>query len=267
MEPLRILHLSDLHFGRIYLPALQGLRNYLGENRHSIHLIIITGDLTQRARNREFLLARDFIESLTVPVFIIPGNHDIPLFHLGQRFFNPYKRFCNYLSPWSSNYFEDDRVIVCGLWTTNNFTVKKELIHQHEMEDLERRMVNASSKLRIIASHHPLTPDHLSEKFKRMLNLSPHLFLWGHEHQSKVSTFADYPGTIAVAGGTSVSSRLRTEQNSFNEITFTQDEVSVKTLHYCDQTFVPSLQETKLQLNRRNTSPRNEMLNLRKNEF
>ncbi len=246
MEPFRILHLSDLHFGRIHLPALNGLRNYLGENHHSIHLIIITGDLTQRARTREFQLARKFLESLTVPVFVIPGNHDVPLFHLFQRFFNPYQRFCKFLGPWSSNYFEDEKVIVCGLWTTNNFTVKKELIHQHEIEELEKRMIKASGKLRIIASHHPLTPDHLSAKFRRMLELSPHLFLWGHEHQSKVTTFSDFPGTIAVAGGTSVSSRIRTEQNSFNEITFSGKDVSVKTLHFSEQSFVPSPQETKL---------------------
>jgi predicted MPP superfamily phosphohydrolase len=246
MEPLRILHLSDLHFGRIYSPALDGLRNYLGENHHSIHLIIITGDLTQRARNREFVLAREFLETLTVPVFIIPGNHDVPLFHLVQRFFNPYQRFNKFLSPWSSSCYEDDKVIVCGLWTTNNFTVKKELIHLHEIDELERRILKAPDKLRIIASHHPLTPDHLTEKFRRMLGLSPHLFLWGHEHQSKVTTFSDFPGTIAVAGGTSVSSRLRTEQNSFNEITFTGKEVSVRTLHFSEPIFIPSPQETKL---------------------
>lgn len=248
MGPLRILHLSDLHFGRIYPPALDGLRSYLRKNHHTLHLIIITGDLTQRAREREFLLAREFLQSLTVPVFIIPGNHDVPLFHLVQRFFNPYQRFSKFLKPWSSNYYEDDKVIVCGLWTTNNFTVKKELIHQHEIDELERRLRKASGKLRIIASHHPLTPDHLSEEFRRMLGLSPHLFLWGHEHQSKVTTFSDFPGTIAVAGGTSVSSRLRTEQNSFNEITFTDNEVSVRTLHFSDQTFIPSPQETKLLL-------------------
>ncbi len=237
-----------MHFGRIYAPAFHGLRTFLWDHRHDIHLVIITGDLTQRAKEKEFLLAREFLESLSMPVFIIPGNHDVPLFHLGLRFLNPYKRFCQFLKPWSSSCYEDDKVMVCGLWTTNNFTIKKELIHGHELEMLEKRLLTARGKLRIIASHHPLTPDHLSLKLQRLLKLEPHLFLWGHEHQSKVTTFSDFPNTVAVAGGTCVSSRIRSEQNSFNEILLHQHQVSVRTLHFHDEIFLPAPQETTLLL-------------------
>ncbi len=248
MKPIRIVHLSDMHFGRIHGPAFDGLRTYISTHRHDIHLIIITGDLTQRAKEKEFLLAREFLETLQMPVFIIPGNHDIPLYHLGLRFFHPYKRFCQFLEPWSSTCYEDDKVIVCGLWTTNKFTVKKELIHGHEIENIEKRMLAARGKLRVIASHHPLTPDHLSKKLQRLLKLEPHLLLWGHEHQSKVTTFSDFPNTVAVAGGTCVSSRIRTEQNSFNEIFLDKTQVSVRTLHFNDEQFIPAHQETTLQL-------------------
>ncbi len=200
----------------------------------------MTGDLTQRARKKEFLLAKDFLETLRVPVFIIPGNHDIPLFHLGERFFRPYHRFTKYLSPWSPSFYEDDQVLICGLRTTNKFTVKRELIHQHELEELESRLRSAEKKFKIIAAHHPLTPEHLSDELNRILKSHPHLILWGHEHQSKVITFPDYPQTIAVAGGTSISSRTRTEQNSFNEITLSQTQLSVRTLHLEENDFISS---------------------------
>ena len=206
----------------------------------------MTGDLTQRARKKEFLLAREFLETLSVPVFVIPGNHDIPLFHLAERFFHPYYRFNKYLSPWSPAFYEDEKVIVCGLRTTNKFTVKKELLHHHELSEIESRLKHSGEKLKIIAAHHPLTPDHLSEGLQRILKSGPQLILWGHEHQSKVISFSDFPDTIAVAGGTSVSSRTRMEQNSFNEIAFSGSELSVRTFHFEGESFIHSSQETKL---------------------
>ncbi len=201
-------------------------------------MVIMTGDLTQRARKKEFLLARDFLKTLELPVFIIPGNHDIPLFHLAERFIHPYFRFNKYLSPWSPDFYEDDRVLVCGLRTTNKFTVKGELIHQHELSQIESRLKSAGDKLKIIAAHHPLTPDHLSNELERILNSGAQLLLWGHEHQSKIISFPGFPGTMAVAGGTSVSSRTRTEQNSFNEIIFSGSEFSIKTFHLKGDNFI-----------------------------
>ncbi len=201
-------------------------------------MVIMTGDLTQRARKKEFLLARDFLETLEVPVFIIPGNHDIPLFHLAERLIRPYYRFNKYLSPWSPAFYEDEKVLVCGLRTTNKFSVKKELIHQHELSQIESRLKSAGDKLKIVAAHHPLTPAHLSNELERIMKSGAQLLLWGHEHQSKIIPFSDYPETIAVAGGTSISSRTRTEQNSFNEIVFSGSELSVRTFHLDGETFI-----------------------------
>lgn len=201
-------------------------------------MVIMTGDLTQRARKKEFLLARDFLKTLELPVFIIPGNHDIPLFHLAERFTRPYFRFNKYLSPWSPAFYEDDRVLVCGLRTTNKFTVKGELIHQHELSQIESRLKSAGNKLKIIAAHHPLTPAHLSAELQRILSSGAQLLLWGHEHQSKIISFPEFPGSLAVAGGTSVSSRTRTEQNSFNEIIFSGSEFSIKTFHLKGDDFI-----------------------------
>ncbi len=201
-------------------------------------MVIMTGDLTQRARKKEFLLARDFLITLELPVYVIPGNHDIPLYHLAERFFRPYYRFNKYLSPWSPTFYEDEKVLICGLRTTNKFTVKKELIHQHELIQIETRLAQAGDKIKIIASHHPLTSENLSEDLQRILKANPRLLLWGHEHQSKVIHFPGFPDTIAVAGGTSISSRIRTEQNSFNEIIFSESELSVKTLHLEGNQFI-----------------------------
>ncbi|MGD8325142.1 MAG: metallophosphoesterase, partial [Gammaproteobacteria bacterium] len=75
----RLLHISDLHFGRPYVPeageALQRIAPSL-----ELDAIVVTGDISQRAKAREFEAARRFLDRLpSVPMLVIPGNHDVPL--------------------------------------------------------------------------------------------------------------------------------------------------------------------------------------------
>src|SRR3546814_12464457 len=71
-----IAHLSDLHFGRIYEPVVTALLADLASAPPN--LIVISGDLTQRAKNSQFAAARRFLDALPAPFLVIPGNHDLP---------------------------------------------------------------------------------------------------------------------------------------------------------------------------------------------
>ena len=89
-----IVHLSDLHFGRVdrrlLAPLLDTIKS-VGPD-----LIAVSGDLTQRARRGQFMQARDFLRQLEFPTLVVPGNHDVPLFNLPARFLSPlagYRRF------------------------------------------------------------------------------------------------------------------------------------------------------------------------------
>ena len=77
-----IVHVSDLHFGRSSKTIEEAL---FASIRHiEPHLVIISGDLTQRARKDEFSEAQKFLERLDnngFKYFVIPGNHDIPPFY------------------------------------------------------------------------------------------------------------------------------------------------------------------------------------------
>ncbi|ANU06780.1 metallophosphoesterase family protein [Paraurantiacibacter namhicola] len=86
-----IFHLSDIHFGLEDNRALDWVQQEIAER--SPHAIAITGDLTMRARHREFDAACNWILSLDVPVTVEIGNHDMPYFNPIERFFDPYKRF------------------------------------------------------------------------------------------------------------------------------------------------------------------------------
>ena len=86
-----VFHLSDIHFGLVDEEAIAWVKREIAERRPDA--VAITGDLTMRARHREFNAATRWIRSLDVPVTVEVGNHDLPYFNLIERFFTPYKRF------------------------------------------------------------------------------------------------------------------------------------------------------------------------------
>lgn len=88
---LTLFHISDLHFGREDAVALEWVRRAIVAERPDA--IVITGDLTMRARQREFRAACDWIGALGVPVTVEVGNHDLPYFNLIERFIAPYRRY------------------------------------------------------------------------------------------------------------------------------------------------------------------------------
>src|SRR4051812_42090198 len=75
----RLFHVSDLHFGREDAAAVARFAEIVRAERPDA--VICTGDLTMRARSREFAAATDWLKSLGVPVTIEPGNHDLPYFN------------------------------------------------------------------------------------------------------------------------------------------------------------------------------------------
>ena len=90
MPNLVLFHLSDLHFGREDAAALDWVRAAIARERPDA--VLITGDLTMRARRREFR-ACAWISELGVPVTVEVGNHDLPYFNLLERFVRPYRRY------------------------------------------------------------------------------------------------------------------------------------------------------------------------------
>ncbi|HET9206155.1 MAG TPA: metallophosphoesterase, partial [Burkholderiaceae bacterium] len=84
-----LLHISDTHFGTEQAPVVEALVRWAREQRPG--LVVLSGDITQRARRKQFDAARRFVQRLgPVPTLAIPGNHDIPLFNLAARVFSPY---------------------------------------------------------------------------------------------------------------------------------------------------------------------------------
>jgi diacylglycerol kinase family enzyme len=92
-----IVHLSDLHFGRIDHPLLEPLLTVIKATEP--HLVAVSGDLTQRARSEQFDEAKAFLDRIPFPRLVVPGNHDISLHNLFERFVRPLRKYRELITP------------------------------------------------------------------------------------------------------------------------------------------------------------------------
>lgn len=223
--------MSDLHFGRLNEDLVEKLLEFIHKPDHDIiNLVVVSGDLTQRARSKQFIAAAEFLKKVKKPVLAVPGNHDVPLFNMFKRFFRPFKGYDTHIAPLAAHFFEDDEMFVHGLRTNNIFTVKDGRVSRREVEALETRWKNpeVTNKLKVLVGHHPIfdKKDHSSKKttglLKKIMELGPHWVLFGHEHQSRATWYdeANAQPPVLVGAGTGTSSRLRQEANSVNLITW-----------------------------------------------
>ena len=224
-----IVHLSDLHTGRldpeVVAPLVSAIRGA------SPDLVVISGDLTQRATAAEFRQAREFLDALGTRLLTIPGNHDVPLWNVAARFLAPLERYKRYITTDLAPVHSDDEMIVVGVNTTRSFTVGEGRINAAQVEALLARLASARpGATRIVVTHHPFDlPPGVRETrllgrapvaMARLAEAGADLFLSGHLHVSHVSHSAERyriagHSALIVQAGT-VSMRGRGEEPSFN---------------------------------------------------
>ena len=223
-----VLHMSDSHFGTERPPVLAALRRLVRENRPA--LVVLSGDLTQRARADQFAAARAFVDSLQVPFLAIPGNHDIPLFDLAARLLSPYERyraaFGEELEPaWASADW-----LVLGVNTTRWWRHKQGDVSPAQVERVAARLRRAApGQVCVVVVHQPMAVIRASDRRNLLRGheraarawsaAGAQLVLGGHIHLPYVCALpaADGVPLWVVQAGTAVSHRVRGDTpNSVN---------------------------------------------------
>lgn len=239
-----LVHLSDLHFGRsdpqLVEPLIEMVRD-LNPN-----LIAVSGDLTQRARSREFLEARAFLDSFTQPKIVVPGNHDVPLYNIYDRFMRPLDKFRRYVTDEPHPTYTDDELIVIGVSTARSLVVKGGRINQQQMTHVKEKFCAFPEEVvKVLVTHHPFDlptghddRDLVGRAKMAMAGLAEcgaDVFLAGHLHVShtgQTATRYNIQGhsALVVQAGTAISTRGRGEANSFNLIRLEHPEIVVERL-------------------------------------
>ena len=117
-----IVHLSDLHFGRVDPAILPALRRAVAVAAPD--LVAVSGDITQRARIAEFKAAAHFLETLPAPLLVVPGNHDLPLYNVLLRWLSPLDRYRRFITSDLAPFYEDAEIAVLGVNTARALTFK-----------------------------------------------------------------------------------------------------------------------------------------------
>lgn len=227
-----LLHLSDLHFGRIDASVLDPLGAFA--RALAPDLVVVSGDLTQRARTTQFEHARQFLDTLPQPQIVVPGNHDVPLHDVVSRFVRPLEKFRRIITNEVLPTYVDEEIAVVGIDTSRSLTFKGGRINQRQIESVLAAFDAVRPELtKIVVSHHPFDlPD--ATHTRDLVGRAPlameafarsgvDLLLAGHLHTSQVgNTAARYPtanyAALVVQAGTATSTRVRGESNSFNVI-------------------------------------------------
>ena len=249
MSSLRIAHLSDPHFGTILPGVREGLLATLEQLKPN--LVLLTGDITQRARRRQFLEAHEFAKSFPSARFIaVPGNHDIPLFNIFGRLCDPYRGFKRYFKYRLEKDFIEGDVLITGLNSTSRW---RHVQGDFDLERIDKRLSEREqeAKVHIVAFHHPMDCAKPSDE-KNLLKSrnetieifdrhNVDLIVSGHIHDPYVTlSKVRYPNTkrtmvIGVAG-TCLSWRIRPgAPNSFNLIDVDTDGMPKLTITRFDQ--------------------------------
>lgn len=226
-----LLHVSDPHFGTERVPVVEALARLEAELRPE--LLVLSGDVTQRARRAEFAAAQAFLASLRASrVLCIPGNHDIPLFNLAARASAPYEGFQRVFGPELEPSFEAADLLVLSVKTTRRYRHVDGEISAQQRERVASRLRGASpAQLRVVVIHQPVAvPRHAEEKnvvhghaaaVASWADAGADVILAGHIHLPFVLPLHEHaplPRRLwAVNAGTAVSSRVRHDAgNSVN---------------------------------------------------
>lgn len=237
-----LLHLSDLHFGRTDPTVVTALHGAIETIRPD--LVVVSGDLTQRARSAEFRAAREFLDRLPHPRVVVPGNHDVPMYRVWERFMNPLGKFRRYIGPELAPEFVDDEVAVLGINTARSLTFKNGRINEAQMRSIQERLRPLPETLtRIVVTHHPFDlPDtpgdgelvgRAGTAMEAFARSGVDLLLAGHFHTTQSGeTSGRYPiprySALVVQAGTATSTRGRGESNSFNVVRVGSGEIVVE---------------------------------------
>jgi 3',5'-cyclic AMP phosphodiesterase CpdA len=226
-----VLHVSDVHFGPKHLPELsQALLALVARERPLV--VVVSGDLTQRAKPAQFRAARRWIDALAAPAVYVPGNHDVPMYRIWERLLAPFGAWRRHFDPALVRDFGGDGLAVVGLNTAHAWTTKHGKVYGPELERLSRALAALpAGGARVVVAHHPLVASDrlgvepvaagaapvvdLCRRHRVDLVLSGHLH---HGFWLRAPRTGDGEGPLVVHCGTTTSTRGRAGERGRNSL-------------------------------------------------
>jgi 3',5'-cyclic AMP phosphodiesterase CpdA len=214
-----LLQVSDPHFGTEQPQVVEALVTLARLQRPD--LLVLSGDITQRARPAQFQAARAFMDRLGAPFLAIPGNHDIPLFDVWTRLRKPYARHSAAFGAELEPFYSSPDLMVACVNTTRAWQHKNGEVSAQQIDRIARLLANATpAQLRVVVVHQPVAVSRAEDAPNLLRGHAAALQCWaeagadlvmgGHIHLPFVLALHGLARPLwAVQAGTAVSSRVR----------------------------------------------------------
>ena len=253
---LRVLHVSDLHFGRPCIPAvIDAMEAHFHASPYDV--AVISGDVAQRSLSGELQRAAAFIRDARrkAPLIVVPGNHDVSwwMSPMHLRGMDPlYTRYRRLVSAQLETTLDVPGARFVGVNTSHGVGWYTLTLRPRDVSiigvvtDAQLDRVAAEchatppAHARVVVMHHNPVLGNLSNRYgikhpakvlSRYAAAGVDLVLCGHDHQEAVHQLADHGGMVVCTAGT-LSDRSRGGRPcSFHDITITRRQISVVT-HY-----------------------------------
>jgi 3',5'-cyclic AMP phosphodiesterase CpdA len=247
-----LLHISDVHFGPPHRTELsRAVLRMVEERRPS--LVIVSGDLTQRAKPEQFREARAFVDAIEAlaPALVVPGNHDVPMYRFWERAFSPFGAYRRHFAQELEPLYRDDAMLVVGINTAFNWTIKDGRITLRRLAEVAKLLDQTpESVAKVVVAHHHLIPPpnfgtqrvlgNAYEAIDLFSQAGVDLVLSGHLHQAYIGNSEEFypkgrPPVVILHSGTTTSSRGRgseREKNTCNWVRLEEESITVSHLRW-----------------------------------
>ncbi|MDQ7783105.1 MAG: metallophosphoesterase [Desulfomonilaceae bacterium] len=238
---VRIVHLSDLHFGTVLPKLIEPLVGLIIELCPRV--LVVSGDLTQRAKSSQFAAAAAFMKRIPVSKVVVPGNHDIKLWNVIRRFVDPLTNYRRYFGEKVEPMYQDNDIVVIGVNTARSLTWKGGRISYVQMNRLSSRLVEVPANVfKVVVMHHPIIPLSQgtvipavgrSRKARDILeSVRTDVIMAGHAHhrhacRTERQLETSEHSILVIQAGTALSRRNRGMPNSFNVVDVKGEAVTV----------------------------------------
>jgi 3',5'-cyclic AMP phosphodiesterase CpdA len=250
-----LAHISDLHFGTEEPALVEGLLTALDAAKPDF--VVVSGDLTQRAKREQFAAAKVFLDRIPFPYMVVPGNHDIPLYDVMRRALRPLHRFRRYITSDLKPAFVDDEIAILGINTARAAALKDGRISLWQIKHIADRFNELDAKLfKVLVTHHPFIPPESAPTatvvkrgalaLEAMKESGCELILAGHLHlaysgEVRSHHVAIKRSVMVAQAGTVFSHRRRGEANAFNLITIDRPSVKIEVQRWNGEQFAPDV--------------------------
>ncbi len=227
--------------------------------------VAVSGDLTQRCSNSEFVKARAYLDEFreTAPVIVIPGNHDVRWIGAVARNLDvwrktahefKYSKYTRHISSELNPSLEipgTPGAVIAGCNTAHGIS-RGSLTHrmrdlgvighvnQRDLRKVEEAFSRAAQDAaRVVMIHHnPIRGAtsgrhglaNTKQALRSFATLGTELVLCGHDHQEAVHTVEESEGGLVVSTAGTISNRLRAGRpSSFNLVEIDHRELRITT--------------------------------------